>query len=110
MKAMTDLRQTETNAADDSSGRAFGLDGNLYLPVLLAVLGALGLFAVLNLGLRLGFVTAGIATGLPLAVVLGWALLLKQGKPAGYDRDLIEHWLGGGHFTRAAGDQGGIAE
>ena len=35
---MTALRHTETNSADDSAGRAFGLDGNLYLPVLLAVL------------------------------------------------------------------------
>ena len=44
---MTELRHIETNAADDSAGRAFGLEGNLYLPVLLSVLGSLALFAVL---------------------------------------------------------------
>jgi hypothetical protein len=30
---MSDLRFTDTNAADDSAGRVFGLEGNLYLPV-----------------------------------------------------------------------------
>jgi hypothetical protein len=45
MKAMTELRLTETNAADDSSGRAFGLDGNLYLPVLCATVGARRIFS-----------------------------------------------------------------
>ena len=49
---MTELRHSETNAADDSAGRAFGLEGNLYLPVLLSVLGSLALFAVLRLNTR----------------------------------------------------------
>ena len=55
---MTELKHTETNAADDSSGRAFGLDGNLYLPVLLTVSGALALFAVLGILLRVPYVLA----------------------------------------------------
>lgn len=106
MKAMTELRHSDTNAADDSSGRAFGLEGNLYLPVLLAVIGALVLFAILGVLLRINYVAAGGVVAVPLAAVLGWVLFLKQGKPAGYDRDLIEHWLGGGNFTRAPAEQG----
>jgi hypothetical protein len=77
---MTELRHTETNAADDSAGRAFGLDGNLYLPVLVAVVGALALFAVLGLLLRIKLIVAGIMVTVPLAVVLGWVLLLKTGQ------------------------------
>jgi len=107
---MTELRHTETNAADDSSGRAFGLDGNLYLPVLLSVLGALALFGVLGVLLHVNYVVAGTSAAIPLGIVLGWALLLKQGKPAGYDRDLIEHLLGGGNFTRVTGEQGRLLE
>ena len=107
---MTELRHTETNAADDSAGRAFGLDGNLYLPVLLAVIGALALFAVLGLVLQVGFILAGVVVAVPLAAVLGWVVLLKQGKPAGYDRDLVEHLLGGGNFTRVTADQGRMVE
>jgi hypothetical protein len=43
-------------------------------------------------------------------VILGWVFLLKQGRPAGYDRDLLEHWLGGGNFTRVAAEQGRLVE
>ncbi|MDP3070015.1 MAG: hypothetical protein Q8N18_06975 [Opitutaceae bacterium] len=106
MKTMTELRHTDTNAADDSAGRAFGLEGNLYLPVLLAVIGALVLFAILGVLLRINYVAAGGVVAVPLAVVVGWALLLKQGKPAGYDRDLIETLMGGGNFTRESAEQG----
>jgi hypothetical protein len=102
---MNELRQTETNAADDSSGRAFGLDGNLYLPVLLATVGALGLFAVLTLLLKLGLVGSGIAAGAPLAGVIAWALWIKQGRPAGYDVDFCQQCLGGGNFSRQPREQ-----
>jgi hypothetical protein len=107
---MTDLRHTETNASDDSSGRAFGLEGNLYLPVLLAVVAALGVFAILAVLLRVSYTVAGVMAAAPLVAVLGWVLLLRHGKPAGYDRDLIEHLLGGASFTRVASEQRGLAE
>lgn len=95
---MGELRFTETNAGDDSSGRAFGLEGNLYLPVVLAVVGALAVFALLKLkGASLGL--AGMASAVPLTAVAGWVMLLKHGKPAGYDRDKWDNLLGRGHFT-----------
>ena len=97
---MTELRQTETNAADDSSGRAFGLDGNLYVPVLVASVVGLGIFAILGYGLRVGWTVAGLTAGVPWAAVLAWVLGLKQGRPAGYDRDVVDQLLGGGDFTR----------
>lgn len=105
---MTELRLTETNAADDSPGRAFGLDGNLYLPVLCSVVGALGLFALLTLTLKVNLAIAGVVTGLPLAGVLAWALFLKQGRPAGFDRDFCQQVLGGGDFTRLPREQEGL--
>jgi 4-hydroxybenzoate polyprenyltransferase len=102
---MTELRHTETNAGDDSAGRVFGLDGNLYLPVLLTVLGALALFAILALVLQIKPALAGIIVAIPLTSVTMWVVCLKQGRPAGYDRDLLEHWLGGGNFTRTSAGQ-----
>ena len=107
---METLRHTETNAADDSSGRAFGLDGNLYLPVLMALVGALGLFSVLALVLAVPHTVAALITGVPFAVVVAWAVFLKQGRPAGYDRDLIEYWLIGGDFTRIPDEKGRATE
>lgn len=106
---MTELRLTETNAADDSAGRAFGLDGNLYLPVLCATVGALGLFALLTLAVKVNLTLAVVITGLPLSGIFAWALLLKQGRPAGYDFDFCQQVFGGGNFTRAPREQLGIA-
>jgi hypothetical protein len=109
MKAMTELRFTETNAADDSSGRAFGLDGNLYLPVLCATVGALGLFALLTQAFKVHLALALLVAGLPWSGVLGWALWLKQGRPAGFDLDFCQQVFGGGNFTRSPRDQRGLA-
>ena len=105
-----ELRHTETNSGDDSRGRAFGLDGDLYLPVVIAVVVALGLGAVLGILLRLGWVTAGVVASLPLAATLLWAVGLKHGKPAGYDRDWVEQKLGRGDFTRERAAQRGLLD
>lgn len=102
---MNELRQTDTNAADDSAGRAFGLDGNLYLAVVGAALGALGLYSALALWLHTPSGIAGAVAALPPGVVLGWAVLLKHGKPAGYDRDWLDQKLGRGDFTRVDAEQ-----
>jgi hypothetical protein len=65
---MSDLRFTDTNAADDSAGRVFGLDGNLYLAVVVAGLVAVGLFAVLSLWLHTNWVLAGVIAAFPPAL------------------------------------------
>ena len=106
---MHELRHTDTNAADDSAGRAFGLEGNLYLPVVLAMVGALGLFALLTLLLHAHPLASGLLVALPLGAVLAWVLGLRHGKPAGHDRDWLEARLGGADFTRAETDQGSHA-
>ncbi len=103
---MNEPRQTETNSADDSAGQAFGLDGNLYLAVVGAALAAFGLYAFLGLWLRIPAVVAGLTAVLPLGAVLGWAIGLKHGKPAGYDRDWLQDKLGGRDFTRVDAEQG----
>ena len=105
---MSELHYTETNAANDSTGRAFGLDGNLYLPVLIAVVGALAVFSLLVWLIGLSIVAAGTIISLPLLAVLGWVIGLRRGKPAGYDRDFLETLWNDGHFTRLAADQKGL--
>jgi hypothetical protein len=105
---MSELRHTDTNAADDSAGRAFGLEGNLYLPVVLALLGGLGLFALLTIAVHANPLASGLLVALPLGAVLGWVACLRHGKPAGYDRDWLETRFGGGSFTRRADRQEGV--
>lgn len=96
---MSDLRFTDTNAGDDSAGRVFGLDGNLYLPVVLGGVLSILLFAGCNIA-GMSFRLAGIVAALPVGGALWWAVGLRQGKPAGYDRDRLDQLLGGAHFTR----------
>ncbi|MFA5263029.1 MAG: hypothetical protein WC378_04335 [Opitutaceae bacterium] len=57
--------------------------------MVIAVVAAVGVFAVLGLVLHVSYPLAGGGAALPLGGTLGWALLLKHGKPAGYDRDKL---------------------
>lgn len=103
-----ELRRTETNAADDSRGQAFGLEGNLYLVIVIAVLVALALLAWLGFVWRTGWVIAAVLASCPVMAVLFWALILRRGRPPGYDRDWVEQRLGGGNFTRDRRAQQGL--
>lgn len=93
-----ELRLTETNSADDSAGKTWGLEGNLFWFV------AGGAFAgVLTLLLLFSmwhwdFLSALVPALVPLGVALLYALAFRQGKPSGYDVDLFELWLKGPGF------------
>ena len=98
---MSDLRFTDTNAADDSAGRVFGLDGNLYLPVVFGLVAGVLMFAGLGFA-GAGYPLAGAVAAIPVGGSLVWVLGLRQGKPAGYDRDKLDQLLGGADFTKEA--------
>ncbi len=100
-----DLRFTDTNAADDAAGRAFGLDGNLYLPVVAAALAGVGLFVALAFLVGLSLVTAGLVAVVPFLLTVAWVLCLKKGRPSGYDRDFLDYLIGGGGFAPIAAQQ-----
>lgn len=108
MKTMSELRCTDTNAADDSAGRAFGLEGNLYLVLIVALMGSLAVAGLLGFVAHAPWPLTALLAGLPLAGVLGWILLFKHNKPAGYDRDQFDAWLGRGDFTRSPAEQEGL--
>jgi len=87
---MAELRITDTNSANDSKGRAFGLEGNDFVYVLVAVVVAMGLYIVCSLVLRLP-VGAAVVLALPVCLVpAAWVLLLRHNKPAGYAEDWFE--------------------
>ena len=101
-----DLRRTDTNGSDDAAGRVFGLDGNAYLPVVIAGLAGLAAFAVLGLGLGIPLAVAGAFAALPAIAVTAWILALRKGKPRGHDRDQLDAWLGRVHFAPQGGEGG----
>ena len=99
IKTMNELRFTDTNAADDSAGRVFGLDGNLYRPVVLGLVAGVVLFGGLGFA-GTAYPLAGAVAAIPMIASLVWVLGFRQGRPAGYDRDKLDHLLGGADFTR----------
>ena len=93
-----ELRFTETNSADDSAGKTWGLEGNLFWFVAGgAFVGVLTLLLLFSMW-RWSFLSALIPALIPLGLAMLYAVALRQGKPSGYDIDLFELWLKGSGF------------
>ena len=95
----TDLRLTDTNAASDSKGRTWGLEGGLFWWLVGGVGAGITLFFVLLVPLKASFLTSFVVALLPVALCLAYIFSLRQGKPPGYDRDCFEHWISGSGFA-----------
>ena len=95
----TDLRLTDTNAASDSKGRTWGLEGGLFWWLLGGIGAAITTFFLLLVVLKM---TLGVSLGIalvPLALCLAYIFGLRQGKPPGYDRDYFEFLMGARGFA-----------
>ena len=94
----TDLRFTDTNAASDSQGRTWGLEGSLFWWLVGGIGTAIAVFFVLLVMLKMSL-TASLGCALvPLGLCVAYIFGLRQGKPPGYDRDCFEHWFSGVGF------------
>ena len=92
---MDGLRITDTNSANDSKGRALGLDGDDFLYVIAAFVAALGLYLVLTVVVHFGKLGALIFVLPIFAAPLCWVILLRRNKPAGYAEDWFEQTFTG---------------
>ena len=96
-----ELRFTETNSADDSAGKTWGLEGNLFWYLVggafASVLTLLLLFSVWRWNLLSALVPAAV----PISLTLLYILTFRQGRAPGYDTDLLELWLKGPGFGPA---------
>jgi hypothetical protein len=95
----TDLRLTDTNAASDSKGRTWGLEGGLFWWLVGGIGAGITLFFVLLVLLKSSLLTSLVVALLPGGICLAYIFGLRQGKPPGYDRDCLEHWLSGSGFA-----------
>src|SRR6185295_15446374 len=94
----TDLRLTDTNAASDSKGRTWGLEGGLFWWLVGGIGVGITVFFVLLVMLKSSLTTSFGFAVLPVALCLAYIFGLRQGKPPGYDRDCFEHLLSSGGF------------
>ncbi len=93
-----ELRFTETNSADDSAGKTWGLEGNLFWFVAGGAFAAVVTLLLLFSVWRWTLLSAVVPALIPLGLSAAYALALRQGKPDGYDTDLFELWLKGPGF------------
>ena len=70
--SMNELRLTDTNAADDSAGSVWGLDGNLFMPVVASTALSIGviliLFSFFHVAGWLSFLLGAVPFAFPLAM------------------------------------------
>lgn len=94
----TELRLTDTNAASDSKGRTWGLEGGLFWWLVGGVGAGITLFFVLLVMLKCSFLTSFLSALVPIVLCLAYIFGLRQGKPPGYDRDILEYACTGRGF------------
>lgn len=93
-----ELRLTETNSAEDSSGRTWGLEGNLFWHVTGGVFAAVLTLLLCFSALRWSLAASAALAAVPLTLSLLYVFGFRQGKPPGYDRDWLDGQLHGAGF------------
>ena len=104
----TELRFTDTNAASDSQGRTWGLEGNLFWWLVGGIGTAIAVFFVLLVMLKMSLLASMGCALVPLGLCVAYIFGLRQGKPPGYDRDSLEHWFSGVGFGPAVEATGNL--
>ena len=97
MKA--ELRLTDTNAASDSKGRTWGLEGGLFWWLVGGIGVGIALFFVLLVILKSSLLTSFALALVPVGICFAYIFGLRQGKPPGYDRDIFECVFTGSGFA-----------
>jgi len=99
MNAKNELRLTDTNAASDSKGRTWGLEGGLFWWLVGGIGAGITLFFVLLVVMNSSLAISFLVALVPLLICLAYIFGLRQGKPPGYDRDCFEYLLTGRGFS-----------
>ena len=94
------LVSVDTNSADDSKGIAFGLSGNLFMPVIAGGVASVVLVTVLLWSQAFGIVGSVVVGALPFALTLLIVTTFFQNKPPHYARDWFESLTSDGSFVR----------
>ena len=102
MSPKSELRLTDTNAASDSKGRTWGLEGGLFWWLIGGIGSAIIVFFVLLVVLHESLTVSFLAALLPVSLCLAYIFGLRQGKPPGFDRDIFEYLTKGSGFSPQA--------
>lgn len=92
------IRFTETNSADDSKGRTWGLDGNLFWFVAGGAFAFVVILLVCFSAMKVSFFLSLFLAAVPMTLCVMYVFIFRQGKPPGYDVDCLDLWLNGSGF------------
>jgi hypothetical protein len=98
----SELRFTDTNAASDSKGRTWGLEGGLFWWLIGGIGAGIIVFFVLLVPMNSSLTLSFVAALVPVSICLAYIFGLRQGKPPGYDRDCFEYLTTGRGFSPEA--------
>lgn len=90
----------QTQAGDDSDGKIWGIEGVNILFMLAGLLLGIGLALMLSRHHAPAF-SVGVGA-VPFALVAGYVLALRQGRPKSFDTDLLETLATGTGWTAPA--------
>jgi len=93
------LRFTETNSSDDSKGRTWGLEGDLFWFMAGGAFAFVMVLLVCFSAFKISFLVSLALAAVPLVLCILYIFLFRQGKPAGYDIDCLDYWLNGSGFS-----------
>lgn len=94
-----ELRLTDTNAASDSSGKTWGLEGGLFWWLVGGVGAGITVFFAGIVFLKSSLLTSFGGALIPVLLSLIYIFGFRQGKPPGFDRDFLEQRLTGRGFA-----------
>lgn len=95
----SDMRFTDTNSADDSKGKTWGLDGNLFWYLIGGSFGSVVLMLLLFSAYHMSFFGSMAVAVIPLTLTLVYVFGFRQGRPPRYDIDCLEYGLFGKGFS-----------
>ena len=98
MNSKSELRLTDTNAASDSKGRTWGLEGGLFWWLIGGIGAGITLLFLLLVVVGVSVLASFVVGLVPMLVCLAYIFGLRQGKPPGYDRDIFEYAVSGRGF------------
>jgi Flp pilus assembly protein TadB len=99
MNIKSELRLTDTNAASDSKGRTWGLEGNLFWWLVGGIGAGIVVFFILLMVAGSSLLMSLMVALIPVLLCLAYIFGLRQGKPPGYDRDIFEYVVTGRGFS-----------
>ena len=96
------LIYTDSRPRAKATGHAFGFEGNLGMPVIVAALiSVFFLNHLLGSDIRIALFVKFLIALLPTVLTAGYIVVLRSHRPPRFDVDLLASWIGGRAFQLA---------